>query len=96
MAEGFVHPDDPGVVVLGAMFVDPGHRGPGVARRLVEAIELWAAANGASTVVLDVNPAMNPARRLYEQCGYAPTGKSSPLPTARNSVAIEMTKQLVR
>ena len=94
MAAAFVHPDESGVVVLGAMFVDPEHRGRGVARRLVDAVERWAVEKGASTVVLDVNPAMRPARLLYEQCGYTPTGKSSPLPTAPDGVAVELSKQL--
>jgi GNAT superfamily N-acetyltransferase len=77
---------------IGGMYVEPQARRAGIGRRLIEAIEAWAAERGAERISLEVNPEMVPAVRLYESCGYQPTGKSRPLPGHPSSTAIEMVK----
>jgi GNAT superfamily N-acetyltransferase len=47
----------------------PGHRGAGIGRALMTAIEAEALKRGACKVTLEVLSG-NPARYLYEACGY--------------------------
>jgi GNAT superfamily N-acetyltransferase len=47
----------------------PGHRGAGIGRALMTAIEAEALKRGACKVTLEVLSG-NPARHLYEACGY--------------------------
>jgi GNAT superfamily N-acetyltransferase len=82
------------VVYLGGMFVDPARRGTGVGRRLVEAVESWARERGAQRIELEVNPEITPALRLYESCGYQPTGNMRQLPSHPSATAVEMAKPI--
>jgi GNAT superfamily N-acetyltransferase len=93
MAFGFFDASEE-VVYLGGMFVDPARRGAGVGRRLVEAVESWARERGTQRIELEVNPEMTPALRLYENCGYQPTGNMRQLPSHPSSTAIEMAKPI--
>jgi ribosomal protein S18 acetylase RimI-like enzyme len=63
------------------MWVDPGHRGTGVAPRLVDAVVGWATDDGARVVSLWVSDGNARARRLYERLGFAGTGERRPLPS---------------
>ena len=49
----------------------PGHRGQGVGRRLMDAIETEARRRGACKVTLEVLSGNATARTLYEACGFA-------------------------
>lgn len=62
-----------GDAVMTALWVDPAHRGRGVAGRLIDTVERWAVAHGAprlTTWVADRNVA---ARDLYRRRGYDDT-----------------------
>lgn len=48
----------------------PSHRGRGVGAALLAAVEAHARATGCCKVTLEVMD-HNPARRLYQRCGYA-------------------------
>jgi GNAT superfamily N-acetyltransferase len=61
---------DPGVGEIKRMYVVPAHRGTGVARRLLEALEQLARERGFGTVRLDTHDALTEANRLYEGAGY--------------------------
>jgi GNAT superfamily N-acetyltransferase len=92
MAIGFY--DGRSSAYLGGMWVDPQHRGSGIGRRLVDAVEKWAQALGATMIELEVNPAVAAATNFYARCGYEPTGNSRPLPGHPGSIAVEMHRRL--
>jgi GNAT superfamily N-acetyltransferase len=52
------------------MFVLPAYRRLGIARRLLEELESWAASLSYSTLVLETGQAHLDAIRLYEQYGF--------------------------
>src|SRR5512132_2335829 len=80
MAFGFL--DDPSKTAhLGGMWVEPGGRRSGIGKRLVESVVEWARAGGAIRIELEVNELTRPAVDLYQACGFAPTGRSRPLPS---------------
>ncbi|RDI75313.1 Acetyltransferase [Gaiella occulta] len=72
-------------VQLVSMWVDPDGRGRGVARRLIRAVATWAAGRGSTRVVLFVQEANAPARRLYERAGFRPTGDRTPAGGGRSA-----------
>ena len=49
-------------------------QGRGTGRQLVEAIERWAAGNGAREMFVNSGLHRAEAHRFYERCGYARTG----------------------
>ena len=51
-------------------FVAPWARGHGLARTLVEAVEVAARVGGFETLNLDVRETQKAALKLYESCGY--------------------------
>ena len=56
------------------MYVRPLHRGKGVARVLLGALEQRARASGYGAIRLDTGPRQPHAQRLYERCGYRAIG----------------------
>jgi GNAT superfamily N-acetyltransferase len=66
---------------LVSMWVRPSARGLGVGQVLVEAAASWAKAHGFGSLFLWVTESNAPARRLYERCGFIPTGQRQPLPS---------------
>jgi putative acetyltransferase len=59
-----------GVGELKRMYIRPGARGKGHARRLVETLEAQAIQQGCSTFVLESGPLNMEALVLYERLGY--------------------------
>jgi len=59
--------------VLHDLAVDPGVRGQGIGRRLLEAAVAALAARGAPRVVLSAAARNEAARRLFERAGFRPT-----------------------
>lgn len=80
--------------MLAAMWVRPTARGSGSARRLVEATCAWAEARGETAVVLWVVRDNEPAIRLYESCGFTPTGTTDVLPSNPCAEELEMLRLL--
>ena len=72
-------------VQLISMWVSPEARGRGVARHLIRAVAAWTLDRGSSRVVLFVQEANTPARRLYERAGFSLTGDRAPASAGRSA-----------
>lgn len=60
------------------MWVDPGWRGQGLGRRVLERLTRWAAER-ALPMELGVTVGNDAARTVYERFGFVATGETSPL-----------------
>jgi putative acetyltransferase len=69
---GAIQPLDPVTVELKRMYVRPDHRGRGVARRLLSALEAWAVSAGYGRIRLHAGILQPEAIGLYESSGYDP------------------------
>jgi GNAT superfamily N-acetyltransferase len=76
------------------MWVRPSARGLGVGKALVEAAAAWAKARGFAALFLWVTEPNTSARRLYDQCGFTPTGERQPLPSDPALTEIGMSRTL--
>jgi RimJ/RimL family protein N-acetyltransferase len=90
MAFGSRHWHVPDAIGLFAMWVDPALRGHGLGRRLVEAVVDWARTTERPRVVLSVSETNEVAIRLYERCGFEPTGTRHPIRDGSAITAISM------
>jgi GNAT superfamily N-acetyltransferase len=70
MAGGRVR-EQPGVISLWGMWVDPAARGARVGARLIDAVGEWARARGAHTFRLGVMDDAPDAASFYERVGFA-------------------------
>ena len=55
---------------LGFMYVVPEHRGKGVNKKIVDALELWTSSVGVTEMQLEVYAENAAAIRAYEKAGY--------------------------
>ena len=55
---------------LGFMYVVPEHRGKGVNKLILDALEAWSLSQGVSEMQLEVYVQNAAARRAYEKSGY--------------------------
>jgi GNAT superfamily N-acetyltransferase len=83
-----------GTAGLMSMWVRPEARGSGTGEALVDAAADWAKARNHDTLHLWVAEANEPARRLYERCGFTPTGERQPLPSNPAMPEIRMRRAL--
>lgn len=79
-----------GAADLVSMWVRPSARGRKVGEALVTACADWARARGHDELFLWVTESNAPARRLYERCGFTPTGERQPLPSDPSLPEIRM------
>lgn len=63
-----------GISYLHRIAVEPSRRGEGIGTELVRAALTWARGTLSRVIVLNVRPANEGARRLYEREGFTPTG----------------------
>ncbi|MFJ2520655.1 GNAT family N-acetyltransferase [Cellulosimicrobium cellulans] len=89
-------PDDPTVAELVSVWVDPGARGTGVAAALLRSAGPLVAELGARTLALWVTTTNDPALRLYERAGFAPTGETKPLPSDPRVAELRMARRIPR
>jgi len=69
---------------LKRMWVDPGSRGLGVGRRLLERLEALARENGVSVLRLETNRTLKEAIGLYRAAGFAEVAPSNDEPYAHH------------
>lgn len=81
---------DPGDGALYGMWVDPGLRGAGVGRALVDAGIAQARAAGRRRLVLHIVSGNDAAGRLYERAGFVRTGRTVPYRHDDGVVEVEM------
>lgn len=55
---------------LGFMYVEPGHRGQGVNKMILDALEKWVLSKGIAELRLDVYHPNDAAIRAYEKVGF--------------------------
>jgi GNAT superfamily N-acetyltransferase len=79
---------------LVSMWVRPAARGLGVGEALVEAAASWAHTRDFTSLILWVTESNGPARRLYERCGFVPTGERQPLPSDPTLPEIKMSRTI--
>jgi ribosomal protein S18 acetylase RimI-like enzyme len=72
----------PDVGEIARMWVDRPHRGLGIAKRLLAALERRAADDGFTTVRLDTNRALDHAKRMYRAAGYVEIARYNDNPYA--------------
>jgi ribosomal protein S18 acetylase RimI-like enzyme len=64
---------------VAGMWVDPGARGRGAGRALLDAAIAWARSRALDRLELWVTKGNGPAVRLYERAGFADTGRRDAL-----------------
>jgi GNAT superfamily N-acetyltransferase len=75
---GAIQPVDSDTVELKRLYVRPAHRGRGVARRLLSALEALAVSGGYARIRLETGIRQPEAIGLYESSGYDPIGVYEP------------------
>jgi GNAT superfamily N-acetyltransferase len=70
---GALAPFDTGVAEVKRMYVQPGHRRRGVARRVLRALERRAEASGLDSLIVETGVRQPEALALYEAEGYERT-----------------------
>jgi ribosomal protein S18 acetylase RimI-like enzyme len=93
MAGAVARPDAPGTVSLWWLWVAPGARGRGVARRLVQARVGWARDRGAARLEVAVAENNEAAKALYRDLGFAPTGERRSMASDPGRAGIFMTRE---
>ena len=91
MSVGFLEGGDAG---LAAVYVTPARRGSGLLDRMVEQVEGWARAQGATRLRLLVHETNGAARRAYARLGFVETGHREPYPLDPSSDEVEMARPL--
>jgi GNAT superfamily N-acetyltransferase len=83
-----------GVADLVSMWIRPSARGQGAGAALIGAAADWAKARGHDALYLWVTEANASARKLYERCGFTPTGERQPLPSDPSLTEMRMRRPL--
>jgi putative acetyltransferase len=86
---GAIRPLQPGVGEVKRMFVTPGSRGQGIARRILAELERRAADCGFHTLRLETGHAQPEAIRLYRTAGYQDIARYGEYENDPHSVCFE-------
>jgi ribosomal protein S18 acetylase RimI-like enzyme len=62
--------DHPKHAYLGFMYVDPGYRGRGINKIILDHLVSWATTHGITEIVLEVYYDNHPAIKAYEKAGF--------------------------
>jgi len=83
-----------GIAELKKVYLEPGLRGRGQGRRLIETIEAAARAAGAPSIEAWSDTRFLTAHAVYGRMGYERTGRTRELHDLSNSVEYHFTKRL--
>ena len=86
---GAFKPFDANAVEVKRMFVQPAHRGQGVAQAVLAELEKWARELGYASCVLETGKRQPEAIRLYERSGYAHIPNYGQYVGIENSVCLQ-------
>ena len=86
---GGVELQDGGVAELKRFFVDPAHRGLGVADAVIEALVEHARAAGTTTLRLETGDKQDAALRFYTRHGFAVVPRFPPYVDSATSVCMQ-------
>lgn len=78
-----------GVGEVKRMYVEPVHRGSGVAARLLGTVEDWARARGWTRLRLELGDRQPAALRFYVRCGYLRIPNFGPYDGVSGSLCFE-------
>ena len=93
LAAGYL--ETPGTAELVSMWVSSQARGRGIGEALIARVAQWAGEQPETrTLHLWVTESNKPACRLYERCGFAPTGERQPLPSDPSLDEVAMARPL--
>lgn len=81
---------------LVSMFVAPEARGRALGEALVDAVVDWAASRRATGLCLWVTATNAAAIRLYEKCGFRPTGEEKPLAHSPALMLVRMARDFAQ
>lgn len=71
------------------MYVDPEFRGRGIAKRILDELEQWAAELGFSACILETGKRQVEAVNLYQNCGYSVIKNYGQYENVENSVCMK-------
>ena len=80
---------DTGVAEIKRMYVVPGARGRGIARRMLNVLEREARAIGVRTLMLETGMRQPEAIELYSKTGYSARGPFGDYPASPMNVFFE-------
>jgi GNAT superfamily N-acetyltransferase len=86
---GAFKPFDTDAVEVKRMFVQPAHRGQGVAQAVLAELEKWASELGYASCVLETGKRQPEAIRLYERSGYGHVPNYGQYVGIANSVCLQ-------
>jgi putative acetyltransferase len=80
---------EPGAVEIKRMFVQPAHRGLGLAQAVLAELERWAGELGYASCVLETGQKQPEAIALYQRSGYARIPNYGQYAGVENSVCMQ-------
>jgi putative acetyltransferase len=80
---------EPGAVEIKRMFVQPAHRGQGLAQAVLAELERWAGELGYASCVLETGQKQPEAIALYQRSGYARIPNYGQYAGVENSVCMQ-------
>jgi GNAT superfamily N-acetyltransferase len=86
---GAVRTIDTGIAEIKRMYVAPGVRGRGIAKRMLKVLEREARAIGVTKLLLETGTRQPEAIALYSKNGYSPTGAFGDYPPSPMNVFFE-------
>lgn len=80
---------DENSVEIKRMYTQEGHRGQGIARKVLSALESWAMEEGFERTVLETGKKQPEAIELYKKCGYQQRANFGQYEGVENSLCFE-------
>jgi GNAT superfamily N-acetyltransferase len=90
LVTGLWEVEGPARALIVSMWVAPRARGRGLGQRLLDTVVDWAKERGALHVDLWVTEGNDPARTLYENAGFTPTGERAPLDSDPSLIGLKL------